>query len=114
MAFTETELGRIEKSVGALCRGRSPAHLKKELRVEYRISGHDVLIFEVRPRWDKPEELSESDIAKLRYMRTRKRWYLLWKRASGKWETYQPRPENKDISVLVSEIENDPYGCFWG
>lgn len=114
MAFNELELKRIERSVGALCKQRSPAHLKNELRVEYRITGHEVLIYEVRPGWDKPEELFESEIAKLRYMRTRNRWYLLWKRASGKWQSYESKSDHKDIGALVSEIDEDPFGCFWG
>ena len=114
MAFSEIELKRIEKTVGDLRRKRSPAHLKDELRVEYKITRHDILIFEVRPSWDDPKEFFEMEVAKLRYMRTKNRWFLFWKRASGKWESYQPAPESKNIGALVSEIDKDPWGCFWG
>lgn len=114
MSFNDLEMKKIEKTVGSLCRKRSPANLKDQIRVEYRIKGHDVLIVEIRPRWDKPEESSEADVALLRFMRTRNQWNLLWKRASGKWGEYIPNPENQDIGVLVAEIDEDPHGCFWG
>lgn len=114
MSFNDLEMKKIEKTVGSLCRKRSPANLKDQIRVEYRIKGHDVFIIVMRPRWDKPEELFESEVALLRFMRTRNQWNLLWKRASGKWEKYRPNPENQDIGVLVAEIDEDPHGCFWG
>ena len=46
MAFIELELKRIEKTVGQLCLRRSPAHLTPQLRLEYRVKGHEVLIVE--------------------------------------------------------------------
>jgi len=51
MAFSELELKLIEQAVGEFCRKRSPAHLKDELRLEYSVKGHEVVIVERRPRW---------------------------------------------------------------
>ena len=48
MAFSELELKRIEKTVGQVCLRRSPAHLKQQLRLEYHVQGHEVLIVERR------------------------------------------------------------------
>ncbi|MGZ8422146.1 MAG: DUF3024 domain-containing protein [Nitrospira sp.] len=114
MAFSELELKRIEKTVGQLCLRRSPVHLLPQLRLEYRVKGHEVLIVERRPRWDKPEEWGESVIAKLKFVRTVQQWQLYWQRANLKWYGYEPYFSSQDVADLVREIDTDPHGCFFG
>lgn len=114
MAFSEIELKRIDKVVGGLCRKRTPEQYKAELSFEYRITGHDVLILEIRPMWNNPQEKTELSVAKLKFNRTKNLWQLYWKRASGKWLKYGEHPESKDLSRLVDEIDQDSFGCFFG
>lgn len=80
MAFNELELKRIEKTVGQLCLRRSLAHLTQQLRLEYQVKGHEVLIVERRSRLDNPEKWGESTLAKLKFIRTVKQWQLYWQR----------------------------------
>lgn len=54
MSFSEIELKKIDNLVGALCEKRSPAHLRNTVRLEYRLKGHDVEVFEHRPHWREP------------------------------------------------------------
>lgn len=114
MAFSELELKRIEKTVGAFCIARTPQHIKDELSVEYSIKGHDVLIYEKRPCWKNPSEYMEEGVAKLKYTRTTNTWQLFWQRATLKWQSYEPFPQSKDIGELVKVIDADRYGCFFG
>ncbi len=114
MAFTDIELHKIKKVVGGLCQKRSPEHLRDRVRVEYKIHGHDVVLYEVRPRWDDPTQFLEAPIAKLKLVRSRKIWRLFWERADMKWHKYEPLDSSKNITDLVNEIDADPYGCFWG
>ena len=114
MAFSEIELKKIDKFVGGLCRKKTPEKYKNELRFEYRIKVHDVTIYEIRPRWDNPKEITEMDIAKIKFNRTKNNWVLYWKRASGKWELYEPSKNNNDLASLVEVISTDNFGCFFG
>ena len=114
MSFSEIELKYIDKNVGDFCRTRVPAKVQNQLRYKYRVEGQDVLIAEDRPRWDKPDEWLAIDFAKLKYVRKNNIWKLYWKRASGKWELYKPHSEDKDLAKLVTVINNDQYGCFFG
>ena len=114
MALTAIELKKIDNTVGALCRKRSPAHLKEKLRLEYSVIGHYVLIYERRPRWNNPDEWIESGVAKLRYTRKTNQWQLYWRRANIKWVKYEPCPANKDLATIVDEVDKDRYGCFFG
>jgi hypothetical protein len=114
MAFSEIELKRIDKLVGGLCSKKTPVQYKDKLCFEYRITGHDVLIFEIRPQWNNPQEKTELSVAKLKFNKTRNVWQLYWQRANGKWLKYEESSESKDLSVLVKTIEQDSFGCFFG
>jgi hypothetical protein len=114
MAFDDLELKKIDKTVGEHFRNRVPPEIQDKLRFEYRIEGQNVILSEVRPRWDKPEEWSALDFAKIRYVRKTGIWKLYWMRQTGKWELYEPKEEAKQLKTLVDAIEEDRYGCFFG
>jgi hypothetical protein len=114
MAFSELERKRIDKIIGDDFKSRVPPEHRDKLRYEYRIENHDVLLSEVRPVWDKPEEWLGLDFAKLRCFRSQNIWKLYWKRASGKWELYKPKGEAKNLKTLFDAITQDRFGCFFG
>jgi len=86
----------------------------KELDFGYSWDGQTAILYEIRPQFLKPENLIHIEFAKLRFVKSRKLWKLYWFRASGKWEAYDPKPTSADLSVLLTEIRNDGYGCFFG
>lgn len=114
MAFSQIELKRIEQTVGELCRKRSPAHLSHQLRLEYSVKGHEVVLYERRPRWNNPQEWGESPIAKIKYVRAVNEWRLYWMRADLKWHEYDGCSASADLEKLVEEIDADPLACFFG
>jgi hypothetical protein len=76
LVFSEIELERIEGIVGPFCRRRSPAHARHQVRTEYRDSGYEVLIVEVRVVWDDPTRWMEEGVAKIRFSRSARTWRL--------------------------------------
>lgn len=114
MALSQIELKRIDKTVGEFCRKRSPAHLKNKVRLEYSIKGHDVVVYERRPRWDKPDEWMDSPVAKLKWILSAQKWRLYWKRADLKWHEYPGLSSSENLADLVTEIDADPLACFFG
>ena len=114
LAFSELELQRIEGVLAPFCRRRSPAHARDQVRTEYRVQGHEVLIVEVRVVWDDPTRWTELGVAKLKFNRKTGEWKLFWQRASLKWEMCRPLLANRDLTVLVAEIDRAPHGCFFG
>ena len=59
MAFSEIELKRIDRTVGDLCRRRCPPKFHNEVRLDCRVTGHDVVIYESRPGWRDPSKWTE-------------------------------------------------------
>ncbi len=114
MAFTDLDLQKIKKTVGVFCEQRTPAHLKDKLRYEYEIEKQNVMVYEVRPAFRQEGKFIRMPMAKLTYVSSRKIWKLFWKRASGKWEKYEPEEEAMELNTLIQEIDQDPYGCFFG
>lgn len=77
MALNEIELARIDNTVGRHCSRRTLPELRLRLSIEYRIHGHDVLIFGRRPHWDEIAGFPVSGVAKLKFTHRTNRWPLL-------------------------------------
>ncbi len=116
MAFSEIELKRIDNLVGDLCRRKSPAHIRDQLRFDYDISQHNVHIWEVRPAYNDPNVETRHGVAKFQYIRTKRIWKLYWMRADLKWHGYNPDPDRvlTTLDEQVAEVEHDPYATFFG
>jgi len=114
MAFSEIELYRINNFVGTLCKLKAPESIRDQLRYEYTIENQDVIIYEIRPRWNKPDEQTRLPCAKLKFVRSQNVWKLYWHRADMKWHAYDPCKSSRDLAKLIAEIDTDPYGCFFG
>lgn len=115
MAFSEFEIKRINNIVGRyIVENRPPVNIRDKVDMSFRIEGHSVEIFEIRPLWDNPKEKIEEAIAKATYVKSRKVWKVFWQRADLKWHRYEPDPEVDSIDDFVKIIELDEYACFFG
>lgn len=115
MAFTESELKMIDRTVGTLCRRVSPAAHADQLRFVYDVDGHAVSIFEERPPWDgRPGDWTRMGVARFRYYRSRDQWALYWMRRDLKWHLYDPARPRRRLAALVDIVEADHYCAFFG
>ncbi len=116
MVLTEIEAARVKKVVGDFIqRRRPPPHIRPQLDLGFRVSGQSVEIFEIRPVWrGAPGEKHESAVAKATYVRTRRRWRVLWQRRDLKWHRYDAMPEVASIEEFVALVHEGPHGCFFG
>lgn len=112
----ENTISMYEVQVRAFIDSLRPSdqEVRKKLDFGYLWDGQSVILFEKRPKWNIPEESQQSPFAKIRYMKSSKIWKLYWQRASGKWELYEPHPENSNLQDLLSDIKKDVYHCFFG
>ncbi|WP_426417791.1 DUF3024 domain-containing protein [Aestuariirhabdus sp. LZHN29] len=115
MAFSELEIARYKKEVGAYVEGKRPAiHIRKELDIGFRVKGQSVEIFEIRPRWEDSTEILEHPVAKATYVKTQKTWKVFWQRADLRWNGYKPVLTVATITEFLTLVEADEYACFWG
>jgi hypothetical protein len=115
VAFSEVDLKRIDATIGALCRSRSPAEYADQLRFVCEIDGNSVSMLEQRPPWDGgPGGWTSHGVARFRYFRSRGEWQLYWMRRDLKWHIYEPAMPTKDLARLVKLVEDDEYCAFFG
>lgn len=93
---------------------RPPEDIRSKLDIGYDYDGRAIEFYEIRPNWINPSIIQHLPFAKIRYVKSKNIWNLYWKRASGKWESYQPFPHASKLQSLLDCIEKDEYGCFYG
>lgn len=115
MAFTEIERQRCERAIGGfLERRRPPAHIRDEVDLAYRLDGHSVEIFEIRPNWRDRAKKMETPVAKATFVRTKNHWRVYWMRRDLKWHQYEPAPEVGTLEAFLDLVDRDENCCFFG
>lgn len=115
MALTELELKRCERELSQfLDRRRPPPSLREQLDLGYRITGHSVALFEVRPAWDDHSRRLELPFAKATFVRTVGHWRIYWNRQDLKWHGYQPVPVVSSLKEFLEVVDQDECACFFG
>jgi hypothetical protein len=115
MAMNDIERKRVEKTVAAFVeRRRPPERIRDQVDLAFRFDGRSVELFEIRARWDNPNEKVEESVAKARYVKSRDEWLIYWQRADLKWHKYGPTPEVRTLEAFLALVEEDRYACFFG
>jgi hypothetical protein len=104
----------IETLENFLDKRRPPEEMRSQLDLSYKIENQSVTIYEIRPGWDKPNEIIETPVAKITWVKARELWKLFWMRGDLKWHSYKPKPTVKTMLEFVKTVDEDKYGCFWG
>lgn len=90
----------------------------KEIRAKldfgYSYEGMVAEIYEIRPLWNNTAETLKNSFAKIRFYKSKQLWKLYWKRASGKWELYEPFAKSTHLDKIIEVIKKDKHGCFFG
>ncbi len=93
---------------------RPPENIRNQVDLSYKIEEQSVIIFEIRPKWNKPAEKMESNIAKSTFVKLKNEWKVFWFRSDLKWHTYTPKPSVKTLKDFLTLVKDDKHSCFWG
>jgi hypothetical protein len=115
MAFTELERAANMKALSWFLEGRRPPeHVRPELDIGHAVNGHTVDLFEIRPDWRDKTTIRQTPVARVKFVRTTKRWQLYWMRSDLKWHAYEPAAVHRTLMSALTVIDIDEYGCFFG
>lgn len=114
MELSEFEIRRIEKLFRGFCEKRVPAHLRDRIRVEFRIRGDEVELFESRPLYNDPQTWVSTRVARFKKSTGSGNWVLYWADRDAQWKRYLPCEPRRDIEALLQAVEQDAIGTFWG
>lgn len=102
--------------VETFCEVRNPDHLRDEVRLECSRRGNSITISERRPPWrvDLGPEWTELKVAQLRYDPSGSTWSLYCRDRNERWFLYDGIEPATSVVPLLTEIDEDPTGIFWG
>lgn len=104
----------IEIMENFLSRRRPPEEIRNEVDLDYKIEEQSIIIFEIRPQWDNPEEILEHPIAKTTFVKAKNNWKVFWMKSDRKWHGYSPQPVVGSLAEFINLVEEDRHYCFWG
>jgi hypothetical protein len=87
---------------------------RPKLDLGYEIEGQSVILNEIRPRWNNPSIIDTSAYAKETFVKKANSWKIFWRRASGKWDNYEPNRVVANLSDFLQIVDKDEHGCFKG
>ncbi|GBE06017.1 MAG TPA: DUF3024 domain-containing protein [Nitrospirae bacterium] len=104
-----------EKKVGGFCRKRVPPHVLDKVNLSYKIRGNSVTVFENRAPWHPDmKEWTSMSVAQMRFNEKTGEWTLFCADRNDKWHKYYDMESTKNIDKILTEIDKDPTGIFWG
>lgn len=105
----------VEKKIEEFCKKRVPPHVLDKVKLSYKIRGNSVTIFENRAPWNKDiKEWTSMPVAQLRYAEKTGQWTLFCADRNDRWHEYYDMEPTKDLDKILTEIDKDPTGIFWG
>ena len=110
----ENEIEIIEVMEGFLVKSRPSEELRDKLDLSYKIIDQSIIVFEIRPIWNKPGEKMECSVAKTTFVKKEKIWKIFWFRSDMKWHSYKPTEKVNNLKEFVKIVEEDRHHSFWG
>jgi hypothetical protein len=104
----------IETMENFIERKRPPEDLRDKLDLSYKIEDQSIIVYEIRPCWNKPGYKLESPVAKCTLVKAKKYWKVFCFRSDLKWHSYAPVPSVGSLRDFTRLIDADEHHCFWG
>jgi len=114
MALDEFTRKQVEEKLGRFCESRIPPHVRGEIRLTFSFWKDSVILYEERPHWREPEVWTKMKIARMDFDEASRGWTLWAYDRNDRPLFYIDLDANVSLDDVLSEIDTDPTGIFWG
>lgn len=114
MKLSEFEIKRVQQLFDNYCDERIPILLQGKLKLEYRIRGDEVILYESRVHYKQVDIWYSTTIARFLKDGEQNMWHLFSADRNDDWLAYQPYPHDRNIEQLLGVVTEDATGIFWG
>ena len=104
----------VEERLRVYCEEKVPERLREKIRFGFRVRGNSVILFEERPSFADRSQWVDIVVAQFRFDPEDGKWTLYWADRNSRWHIYDDVSPNKNFHVLLTEVDKDPTGIFWG
>jgi hypothetical protein len=111
----DLDLARVQKWIEQR-NADLPPRARGQIEYQIDVTDRTITVLECRPPW-RPEygpDWTRSPIGRFRYTKSRREWSLYWRDRNQKFHAYDLAGPTPHIDDLVTEVEHDPTGIFWG
>lgn len=116
MALPEQIQNVVETILGVYCFKKVPANVRNEVRLTFFVLGNTVTLFEERLVNNNLDRGSKLPLAQFRLNVVDHLWRLYYprpKRQEG-WSLYHDAEPTKDFEAMLTALDDDKTGVFWG
>lgn len=102
--------------VATYCATKVPAEHDDKLRVEYKVRGNSITIYECRPPWLKElgPDWTKMRICTFAWDPETRLWTLYARDRNDRRLEYPFVEPARDLEPLLRELDKDPTSIFWG
>ncbi len=102
--------------VATYCATKVPSERDDEIRIEYRVRGRAITIYECRPPWseDLGPDWTSMRICSFEWDPATRLWRLYSRDRNDRRLDYPFVGPTPDLTPLLRELDTDPTGIFWG
>ncbi len=114
MPLSEFTKKLVESLLLKYCENKIPVTTTDHVRLEFKIDGNNVTLYETRLVLRDPSVRSENPVAQFRFDEKIKKWDLYCCYRNSKWYLYREIDSSANFDDLLKEVDRDPTGIFWG
>jgi len=101
---------RIKNMMEKYVESKVPKHLQTQLRLNFKIRGNNVTLFQERPAF-MSDRWVEIDIAQFRLADGQ--WRVYWKDSKNKWHNIEEITPEENFEDQLKKVDEDKNGFFW-
>lgn len=114
MKLSEFETKRVQRLFANYCDERIPQILQGKLKLEYRIFDNEVVLYESRVHYKQVDIWYSTSVARFLKDGEKNVWRLFSADCNDDWIAYLPHPCDRNIEQLMTVVNEDVTGIFWG
>ncbi|WP_428738696.1 DUF3024 domain-containing protein [Sulfurimonas sp.] len=103
-----------EKLMHRYCDNKIPKELQDQINLKYVIKGNNITLVESRPFWKDESKWIDTNIAQIRFNNAEKTYTLYYADRNDKWHFYEFLEPSQNLEDLLTELDNDSIGIFFG
>lgn len=102
--------------VATYCATKVPSEHDDKIRIEYKVRGNTITIYECRPPWreDFGPDWTSMRICSMQWDPETRLWTLYARNRNDRRLDYPFIDPASSVMPLLRELENDPTCIFWG
>lgn len=114
MPLPEVVRSRAEQLLFSFCQLRVPQSARDQYRLEFRVRGNTVTLYECHAPWRPDQQWTRMPSAQFRFDLGRLTWTLYWADRNCRWHLYDDVAPSTDLAELLAKVNADPTGIFFG